>query len=72
MLYSVFVHIPMDLHRLFTGWKHPIALYSAATFLNIGIAYYGSANGNANYNCLILPLRKAAGVHSVNKVIHIY
>ena len=48
-----------------------MALYTAATFLNIGIAYYSSADGNPNYNCLILPLRKAAGVHSVNKVIHI-
>ena len=46
-------------------------LYFAATFLNIGIAYYGSADGNPNYSCLILSLRKAAGVHSVNKVIHI-
>ena len=49
----------------------PMALYSAATFLNIGIAYYGSADGNPLYNCLVLPLRKASGVHSVNKVIHI-
>ena len=49
----------------------PMGLYSAATFLNIGIAYYGSAYGNPNYSCLILPLRKTAGVHSVNKIIHI-
>ena len=48
-----------------------MALYSAATFLNIGIAYYGSADGNLIYNCLVLPLRKAPSVHSVNKVIHI-
>ena len=48
-----------------------MALYSATTFLNIGIAYYGSADGNPMYNCLVLPLRKAVGVHSVNKVIHI-
>ncbi|XP_057515127.1 uncharacterized protein LOC130796755 isoform X2 [Amaranthus tricolor] len=49
----------------------PMTLYSAATFLNIGIAYYGSADGNSLYNCLVLPLRKASDVHSVNKVIHI-
>ena len=49
----------------------PIGLYSAATFLNIGIVYYGSADGNSKYSCLILPLRKAAGVHNVNKVIPI-
>ena len=48
-----------------------MALYSAATFLNIGIAYHGSADSNLMYNCLVLPLRKAPGVHSVNKVIHI-
>ena len=57
---------------LFIHWlEAPMALYSAATFLNIDIAYYGSADGNLNYSCLILPLRKATGVHSVNKVIHI-
>ena len=48
-----------------------MALYSAATFLNIGIAYYGSVSSNPLYNCLVLPLRKAPGVHSVHKVIHI-
>ncbi len=26
---------------------------------------------NTNYSCLVLPLTRAAGVHSVNKVIHI-
>ena len=57
----------------FIHWlEAPMALYSTATFFNIGIAYYGSADGNPNYKCLILPLRKEAGVHSVNKVIHIY
>ena len=56
----------------FIHWlEAPMGLYSATTFLNIGIAYYGSADGNPNYSCLVLPLRKAAGVHSVNKVIHI-
>ena len=59
-------------HAPYIHWMEaPMALYSAATFLNIGIAYYGSADGNPMYNCLVLPLRKAAGVHSVNKVIHI-
>ena len=48
-----------------------MVLYSAATYLNIGIAYYGFAYGNPMYNCLVLSLKKAAGVHSVNKVIHI-
>ena len=47
----------------------PMALYSAATFRNIGIAYYGTADGNVLYNYLVLPLRKTSGVHSVNKVI---
>ena len=46
-------------------------LYSAATFLNIAIVYYGSADGNPHYNCLVLPLRRMAGVHGVHKVIHI-
>ena len=49
----------------------PMALYSATTFLNIGIFYYGSADSNPMYNCLVLPLWKAPSVHSVNKVIHI-
>ena len=35
-----------------------MSLYSAATFLNIGIAYYSSADGNPLYNYLVLPLRK--------------
>ena len=56
----------------FIHWKDaPMALYSAATFLNIGIAYYGSSNADPVYNYLVLPLKKALGVHSVNKVIHI-
>ena len=56
----------------FIHWMDaPMALYSAATFLNIAIAYYGSADGNSQYNCLVLPIRKASGVNSVNKVIHI-
>ena len=56
----------------YINWMEaPMALYSAATFLNIGIAYYDYADDNPMYNCLVLPLRKAAGVHSVNKVIHI-
>ena len=42
----------------------PMALYSAATFLNIGIAYYGSADDNPMYNCLLLQL--------LMKVIYIY
>ena len=46
-------------------------LYSAATFLNIGIVYYGSADGNPNYSCLVLPLRRVADVHSVNKAINV-
>ena len=49
----------------------PMGLYSAATFLNIGIAYYGSADCNPNYSCLVLPLRRTTGVHGVNKVTHI-
>ena len=46
--------------------------YSAVTFLNIAIAYYGSVEGNPQYNCLVLPLRRMAGVHGVHKVIHIF
>ena len=58
-------------HAPYIHWMEaPMALYSAATFLNIGIAYYGSANGNLIYNYLVLPLRKAVDVHSVNQVIH--
>ncbi|XP_057544016.1 uncharacterized protein LOC130823414 [Amaranthus tricolor] len=46
----------------FMHWMYaPMALYSAATFLNIAIAYYVSADCNPQYNCLILPLRKASG-----------
>ena len=57
---------------LFIHWlEAPMRLYSAATFFNIGIVYYGSADGNPNYSCLVLPLRRAAGVHSVNKVMHV-
>ena len=56
----------------FIHWLEALmGLYSAATFLNIAIVYYGSADGNPLYNCLVLLLRKASGVHSVNKVIHI-
>ena len=50
----------------------PMALYFATTFLNIGIAYYGSIDGNPYYNCLILSLRKAAGVHSVRSAFHLH
>ena len=48
-----------------------MGLYSATTFLNIGIAYYGCADGNPNYSCLVLSLRRTTGVHGVNKDIHI-
>ena len=48
-----------------------MGLYSVATFLNIAIVYYGSADGNPYYNCLVLPLRRMSGVHGVHKVIHI-
>ncbi|XP_057541186.1 uncharacterized protein LOC130818925 [Amaranthus tricolor] len=59
-------------HAPYIHWMEaPMALYSAATFLNISIDYYGSADGNPMYKCLVLPLRKAVGMHSVNKVIHI-
>ena len=55
-----------------THWlEAPMGLYSATTFLNIAIAYYGFADGNPHYNCLGLPLRKMAGVHGVHKFIHI-
>ena len=47
------------------------SLYSAATFLNIAIAYYGSVDGNLMYNCLVLPVRRAGGMHGVNKRVHI-
>ena len=47
-----------------------MGLYSATTFLHIGMAYYGSPDGNPNYRYLVLPLRRTAGVHGVNKVIH--
>ena len=47
------------------------SLYSAATFLNIAIAYYGSVDGNLMYNCLVLPVRRAGGMHGVNKLVHI-
>ncbi|XP_057540750.1 uncharacterized protein LOC130818604 [Amaranthus tricolor] len=49
----------------------PMAFYSAATFLNIAIAFYGSANGDSLNNCLILPLIKSQAARSVNKLIHI-
>ena len=36
----------------FMHWMDaPMALYSAATFLNIAIAYYGSADCDSQYNC---------------------
>ena len=44
---------------------------SAATYLNIVIAYYGSSNGNPEYNYLVLPIRRIPRVHGVNKVMHI-
>ena len=57
----------------FIHWlEAPMGLYFKATFLNIVIAYYGSADSNPHYNCLVLPLRTIAGVHGVNKVIHIF
>ncbi|XP_057527371.1 uncharacterized protein LOC130806355 [Amaranthus tricolor] len=52
-------------------WLEATTLYSAATFLNIAIAYYGSADGHPMYNCLVLPLRRTGGMHGVNKLIHI-
>ena len=56
----------------FIHWlEAPLGLYSAATFLNIAIAYYGSSNGNPHYNCLVLPLRRIPEVHGVNKVLYI-
>jgi hypothetical protein len=52
-------------------WMEVSNLYAAATFLNIAIAYYGSADGNPMYNCLILSVRRTGGTHGVNKVVHI-
>ena len=52
-------------------WMEMTALYSATTFLNIAIAYYGSADGNPMYNCLVLPVRRTGGMHGVNKLVHI-
>ena len=38
----------------FNHWlEASLGLYSAATFLNIGIVYYDSDDGNLNYNCLV-------------------
>ena len=55
----------------FIHWlEAPTGLYSTSTFLNIAIAYYG-VDGNPNYNCLLLLLRRTTGLHGVNKVIHI-
>ena len=62
-LYTELVPTTKDLLRT--------ALYSAATFLNIAIAYYGSADGHSMYNCLVLPLRRTGGTRGVNKLIHI-
>ena len=55
----------------YSHWMEMIALYSATTFPNIAIAYYGSTNGNPMYNCLVLLLRRTGGMHGVNKLIHI-
>ena len=56
----------------FIHWlKAPLGLYSAVTFLNIGIAYYGSTDGNPNYNCLVPPLRRTTSVQGVHKTIHV-
>ena len=56
----------------FINWlEATMGFYFVATFLNIAIAYYGSANSNPHYNCLFLPIRRTTGVHSVNKVIHL-
>ena len=49
----------------------PLRLYSTTTFLNIAIAYYESSNGNLEYNCLVLPLRRTPGVNGIIKVQHI-
>ena len=55
----------------YSHWIETTTLYSAATFLNIAIAYYGSADGHSMYNCLVLPLRRTGGMHGVNKIVHI-
>ena len=55
----------------YSHWVEMTALYSAATFLNKAIAYYGSTDGNSMYNCLVLPLRRTWGMHGVTKRIHI-
>ena len=55
----------------YSHWMEMTALYSAATFLNIAIAYYGFADGNLIYNCLVLSLRRTGGMHGINKLVHI-
>ena len=55
----------------YSHWMEMTALYSATTFLNIAIAYYGSPDGNPMYNCLVLPLRRTWRMHGVNKIVHI-
>ena len=52
----------------FIHWlEASLGLYSAATFFNIVIAYYNPTNSNPYYNCLVLPLRRTAGVHGINR-----
>ena len=46
---------------LYNHWMEMTALYFAATFLNIAIAYYSSADGNSMYNCLVLPVKENRG-----------
>ncbi len=55
----------------FDHWMDAINMYAAATFLNIAIAYYGSADCNPYRNWLILPLRRTGGAHGVHKLVHI-
>ncbi|XP_057516592.1 uncharacterized protein LOC130797835 [Amaranthus tricolor] len=52
----------------YSYWMKMTALYYAITFLNIVIAYYGSADGK--YNCLVLPVRRTGGMHGVNKLVY--
>ncbi|XP_057528298.1 uncharacterized protein LOC130807031 [Amaranthus tricolor] len=56
---------------LHSHWMEMTALYSAATFLNIAIAYYGCTDGNSMYKCLVLSVRRTGGMHGVNKLVHI-
>ena len=56
----------------FIHWSDAsLRLYSITTFLNISIAYYGSSDGNPEYNFLVFPLRRTQGEHGVNKVVDI-